>query len=85
MAGLRTVAQRIRSLKNLEESEWEAGGWILLGQLLQSADRLGGFDLPERRRFHIEVMLNLVTTAAWPGHPEWIRSLLEVLGTKIEP
>lgn len=28
---------------------------------------------------------NLVTAAAWPGHPEWIRKFLEVLGSKIEP
>ena len=28
---------------------------------------------------------NLVTAAAWPGHPEWIRKFLEVLGTKIQP
>jgi len=28
---------------------------------------------------------NLVTAAAWPGHPEWIRKFLELLGTKIEP
>lgn len=28
---------------------------------------------------------NLVTAAAWPAHPEWIRKFLEVLGTKIEP
>ena len=27
---------------------------------------------------------NLVTAAAWPGHPEWIRKFLEVLGTRIE-
>jgi len=27
---------------------------------------------------------NLVTAAAWPGHPEWIAKFLEVLGTKIE-
>jgi protease I len=26
---------------------------------------------------------NLVTAAAWPGHPEWIRKFLEVLGTRI--
>ncbi|MGD0897380.1 MAG: DJ-1/PfpI family protein [Thermoguttaceae bacterium] len=26
---------------------------------------------------------NLVTAAAWPGHPEWIRKFLELLGTKI--
>jgi protease I len=28
---------------------------------------------------------NLVTAAAWPGHPEWIRKFLTVLGTRIEP
>lgn len=28
---------------------------------------------------------NLVTAAAWPGHPEWIRKFLELLGTRIEP
>ncbi|MFZ0428328.1 MAG: DJ-1/PfpI family protein [Acidobacteriota bacterium] len=28
---------------------------------------------------------NLVTAAAWPGHPEWIRKFLGVLGTRIEP
>ena len=28
---------------------------------------------------------SLVTAAAWPAHPEWIRKFLEVLGTKIEP
>jgi len=27
---------------------------------------------------------NLVTAAAWPAHPEWMRKFLEVLGTKIE-
>ncbi len=28
---------------------------------------------------------NLVSAAAWPGHPEWMRKFLELLGTKIEP
>lgn len=28
---------------------------------------------------------NLVTAAAWPGHPEWIQKFLELLGTRIEP
>ncbi|MCF8086274.1 MAG: DJ-1/PfpI family protein [Desulfohalobiaceae bacterium] len=28
---------------------------------------------------------NLVTAPAWPAHPEWMRSFLEVLGTRIEP
>ena len=27
---------------------------------------------------------NLVTAAAWPGHPEWMRKFLAVLGTRIE-
>jgi protease I len=26
----------------------------------------------------------LVTAAAWPGHPEWMRKFLEVLGSRIE-
>jgi len=28
---------------------------------------------------------NLVTAAAWPAHPEWIRKFLDILGTIIEP
>ena len=28
---------------------------------------------------------NLVTAPAWPGHPEWMRKFLDVLGSKIEP
>lgn len=28
---------------------------------------------------------NLVTAAAWPAHPEWMRKFLKLLGTKIEP
>ena len=28
---------------------------------------------------------NLVTAPAWPAHPAWIKSFLDVLGTKIEP
>ena len=28
---------------------------------------------------------NLVTAAAWPGHPEWMRKFLGVLGSTIEP
>jgi protease I len=27
---------------------------------------------------------NLVTAAAWPGHPEWIRKFLDILDTRIE-
>jgi protease I len=28
---------------------------------------------------------NLVTAAAWPGHPEWIAQFLQLLGTQIKP
>ena len=28
---------------------------------------------------------NLVTAAAWPAHPEWMRKFLQLLGSKIEP
>jgi protease I len=27
----------------------------------------------------------LVTAPAWPAHPAWMASFLEVLGTRIEP
>ena len=27
---------------------------------------------------------NLVTAAAWPGHPEWLRKFVELLGARIE-
>jgi protease I len=27
----------------------------------------------------------LVTAPAWPAHPQWLASFLEVLGTRIEP
>lgn len=29
-------------------------------------------------------ILILVTAPAWPAHPEWVRQLLQVLGTRIE-
>lgn len=28
---------------------------------------------------------NLVTAAAWPGHPQWMAQFLKLLGSKIEP
>ncbi|MHA2294602.1 MAG: DJ-1/PfpI family protein [Candidatus Hodarchaeales archaeon] len=28
---------------------------------------------------------NLVSAAAWPAHPEWMKKFLDLLGTKIEP
>jgi protease I len=34
---------------------------------------------------NVYVDRNLVTAPAWPGHPQWIRKFLEVLGTRIEP
>ena len=27
---------------------------------------------------------NLVTAAAWPAHPEWMKKFLELLGSKVE-
>ena len=27
---------------------------------------------------------NLVTAVAWPGHPQWMRAFLKLLGSKIE-
>jgi len=27
---------------------------------------------------------NLVTAAAWPGHPQWIKKFLDLLGTTIQ-
>jgi protease I len=32
-----------------------------------------------------EVDGNLVTAAAWPGHPQWMRKFLELLGSRIDP
>ena len=37
---------------------------------------------PDASNAHIDG--NLVTGAAWPAHPEWIKGFLKVLGTKIE-
>ena len=28
---------------------------------------------------------NLVTAVAWPGHPQWMRAFLKLLGSRIEP
>ena len=28
---------------------------------------------------------NLVTAAAWPAHPEWMRKFLQILDSKLEP
>ena len=32
-----------------------------------------------------QLVANLVTAAAWPAHPQWLRRFLEVLGTRVEP
>lgn len=37
---------------------------------------------PTADNAHVEG--NLVTAVAWPGHPEWMRKFLELLGSKIE-
>ncbi|PHS11822.1 MAG: protease [Blastopirellula sp.] len=45
----------------------------------------GGTYVPASATFdNAHVDGNLVTAPAWPAHPAWIRSFLEVLGTKIE-
>lgn len=40
---------------------------------------------PNERYSNAYVDDNLVTASAWPGHPQWIRKFLVVLGTQIEP
>ncbi|GAA4437388.1 DJ-1/PfpI family protein [Bremerella cremea] len=46
----------------------------------------GGENIPPSDGFdNAHVDGKLVTGPAWPAHPAWIRSFLEVLGTKIEP
>ncbi|RKX61259.1 MAG: protease [Thermodesulfobacteriota bacterium] len=40
---------------------------------------------PNETLSNVHVDKNLVTAAAWTGHPEWMRKFLELLGTKIEP
>ncbi len=44
------------------------GKWIEAEQTAENAHREG----------------NLVSAVAWPGHPKWLRSFLDLLGTKIE-
>jgi protease I len=45
----------------------------------------GGTFIEQNKDFtNAHVDGNLVSSAAWPGHPEWIKKFLEVLGTKIE-
>jgi protease I len=39
---------------------------------------------PNETNSNAYVDRNLVTAVAWPGHPEWIRKFLDMLGTKIE-
>ncbi len=46
----------------------------------------GGTFIPPSETFdNAHVDGNLVTAPAWPAHPAWIRALLDVLGTTIEP
>ena len=47
-------------------------------------DRCGGRFVPASETFdNAHVDGNLVTAPAWPAHPAWIRSFLEVLGTPV--
>ena len=39
---------------------------------------------PNDQLSNVHVDGNLVTASAWPGHPEWMRRFLELLGAKIE-
>ncbi|CAN5431529.1 DJ-1/PfpI family protein [soil metagenome] len=43
----------------------------------------GTFIEPNKDFSNAHVDGNLVSAAAWPGHPEWIQKFLELLGTKI--
>ena len=46
----------------------------------------GGTYVPASATFDsVHVDGNFVTAPAWPAHPNWIRSFLEVLGTEIKP
>ncbi len=48
-------------------------------------ERVGGSYIEPNATFtNAHVDGNLVTAAAWPAHPEWMRKFLDVLGTKIE-
>jgi len=40
---------------------------------------------PDEQATMAHVDGNLVTAAAWPGHPEWMSKFLYLLGSKIEP
>jgi protease I len=45
----------------------------------------GGKYVPPNEQFSsAHVSRNLVTAAAWPSHPAWMRSFLKLLGSKIE-
>ncbi|MFW5489562.1 MAG: DJ-1/PfpI family protein [Desulfovibrio sp.] len=48
-------------------------------------ETIGGIWVSQNETFtdaHVDG--NLVTAAAWPAHPEWMRKFLELVGTKIE-
>lgn len=49
-------------------------------------ERAGGVWAEVSESFgNAEVDGNLVTAAAWPGHPQWMRKFLELLGSRIDP
>ncbi len=60
-----------------------ASGYPAIGPEIEA---VGGTFVPPSETFDDAcVDQNLVTAAAWPAHPAWLRKFLEVLGTRIEP
>jgi len=45
----------------------------------------GSYSAPNATFDSAHVDGNLVTAAAWPAHPDWMREFAKVLGSKIEP
>jgi protease I len=45
----------------------------------------GRWGEPDKDFANSHVDKNLVTAAAWPAHPSWMRNFLEVLGSTIKP
>ena len=62
---------------------------VLKGKTCTSYNALGpdieavGGTYVEKEATEAVVDGNLVTSPAWPGHPEWLKGFLELLGTKV--
>ncbi len=53
--------------------------------LKPDVEMAGGTYVPPNETFtNALVDGNLVTAAAWPAHPEWMRKFVELLGTRVE-